>query len=67
MNGTTDGKVLSGVVAQLEFPKYNLKQLTFLKKYSLYLEEEAWFVSSDVPGASTILFRTTLGVRLGLF
>ncbi len=67
MNGTTDGKVLSGVVLQLEFPKYTLKQLTFLKKYSLYVEEEAWFVSSDVPGASTILFRTTLGARLGLF
>jgi hypothetical protein len=40
---------------------------SFMKKYSLYVEEEAWFVTSDVPGASTILFRTTCGVKLGLF
>ncbi|MDA8427302.1 MAG: Ig-like domain-containing protein [Treponema sp.] len=67
MNGTTEGKGLSAVLAQLEFPKYTLGSASFMKKYSLYLEEEAWFVSSDVPGASTILFMTTFGVRLGLF
>ena len=67
MNGTTDGKVVPGIIVQLELPKYTLKQLKFMKKYSLYVEEEAWFVTSDVPGASTILFRTTFGVKLGLF
>jgi len=64
MNGTTDGKVVPGIIVQLELPKYTLKQLKFMKKYSLYVEEEAWFVTSDVPGASTILFRTTFGVKL---
>jgi hypothetical protein len=67
MNGTTEGKGLSAVLAQLEFPKYTLGSVSFMKKYSFYLEEEAWFVSSDVPGASTILLMTTFGVRLGLF
>jgi hypothetical protein len=67
MSGTTGGKVLSGVIAQLELPRYILKNTTFLKRLSLYVEEEAWLVFSDVPGASTVLFRTTLGARVGLF
>jgi hypothetical protein len=67
MNSGAGGKGLSAVIAQLEFPKFTNKSSTFLKKYSLYLEEQAWFVSSDVPGASTILFTTTAGVRVGIF
>ena len=67
MSGTTGGKVLSGVIAQLELPRYTLTHATFLKRFSLYVEEEAWLVFSDVPGASSVLFRTTVGARVGLF
>jgi hypothetical protein len=67
MNGTSQGKGLSAVIAQLEIPKYTLRSAPFLKKYSLYLEEQAWFIPSDVPDASTILLSTTVGVRLGIF
>jgi hypothetical protein len=61
------GNGLAAVIAQLEFPKLTLKNASFLKKYSFYLELQAWFIASDVPGNSKFALMPTIGARLGLF
>ena len=59
------GLVLGAVVAQVEFPKFTIKDWAFMRKISFYTEGQAWFVSSDVQGG--IELRMAFGVRLGLF
>jgi len=59
------GLILGAVVGQLEFPKVTVKKWSFMKKYSLYTEGQAWFVSSDVQGG--IEYRMSCGMRFGLF
>jgi hypothetical protein len=65
MSSSGSGLVLGAVVAQVEFPKVTLKKWSFMRKFSLYTEGQAWFVSSDVQGG--IEFRMGFGLRLGLF
>ena len=60
-----EGLVLGAVVAQVEFPKFTIKDWPIMRKISFYTEGQAWFVSSDVQGG--IEFRMAFGLRLGLF
>jgi hypothetical protein len=64
MGDNTD-QGISAIIGQIEFPKVSLKQLAFMKEYSLYFEEQLWFIASE----SQPEFRpvSTLGVRVGLF
>ena len=60
-----EGLVLGAVVAQIEFPKFTIRDWAFMRKISFYTEGQAWFVSSDVQGG--IELRMAFGLRLGLF
>jgi hypothetical protein len=64
---STKGVGLSAVVAQVEFPKLTLKDVSFMKKFSFYFEEQAWFIASDVSSAAGFELRPTFGARIGLF
>lgn len=59
------GLVLGAVVAQIEFPKVTVKSWIFMRKFSTYIEGQAWFVSSDIQGG--VEYRLAAGLRLGLF
>ena len=59
------GLLVGAVFAQLEFPKFTLKDWTAFKKYSFYTEYQLWVLSSVVSGG--FVQRLSFGVRVGLF
>ena len=59
------GVVLSAIVAQLEFPRFDISGWNAFNSYSLYTEPQLWFVPSDVE--PSIEARLTFGLRIGLF
>jgi hypothetical protein len=63
----SQGKLLSCVIAQLEFPKVSLFQSEYIRYISFYTEGQVWFVPSDVAGAPSILPQIGIGTRIGFF
>ena len=59
------GLVLGAMVAQLELIKVELDQLQYFNTYSLYLENQFWFISSDIEGG--LEYRMAFGVRVNVF
>lgn len=70
---TDDGKVsifdepvvIPAIVAQFEFARFEVKQLPVFKRYSLFTEIAAWFVSSDLT--PKIYPKISFGARIGIF
>ena len=62
---TEDGKVLAGMVAQLEFPIVTLADLAMFNTYSFYTEAQLWFISSDVEAGAA--FKMAFGIRADVF
>ncbi|AFG38483.1 Ig-like domain-containing protein [Spirochaeta africana] len=60
----TTGVVLSGIVAQLEFPRISVDWPAF-NAYSLYTEPQVWFIPSDV--SPEVFFKMSFGARVQLF
>jgi hypothetical protein len=61
---TSAGLVLGGVVAQLEFARFQIPRWRVFNDYALYSEYQLWFISSDVQGGTES--RISFGMRVGL-
>jgi len=61
---TDAGLVLGGMVAQLEFARFQIASWRLLNTYALYTEYQLWFISSDVEAGTAS--RISFGLRLGL-
>lgn len=59
------GLVLGALLIQLEIIKVEIESLKFFNAYSLYLENQTWFISSDVEGG--LENRVALGLRINIF
>lgn len=59
------GKVLGGIVGQLEFPKVTFEDNEYLQYVSLYTEGQLWFIPSDTD--PSIEPQIGFGVRVGMF
>ena len=57
--------ILSAVVGQLEFPRFNFERLQYFSTLSFYSELQAWFISAEVSGG--IAYRMSFGVRSSIF
>ncbi|TVR06297.1 MAG: hypothetical protein EA403_00990, partial [Spirochaetaceae bacterium] len=64
MDEDTPGLVMSAVLAQWEFARFEFAERTAFRNISLYLEPNFWFASSDVEAGT--VFRLSLGLRTGL-
>ncbi len=64
MDEDTSGLVMSAVLAQWEFARFEFAERTAFRNVSLYLEPNFWFASSDVEAGT--VFRMSLGLRTGL-
>ncbi len=60
-----NGLVLGAAILQLELLKFSLDHRTFLNGLSAYLENQFWFISSDIQGG--IEYRLALGLRANIF
>jgi len=58
------GLVLGGMVAQLEFARFQIAGWRAANSYALYTEYQLWFISSDVEGGTAS--RLAFGLRMGL-
>jgi hypothetical protein len=61
---TDAGLVLGGMVAQLEFARFQIPGWRAANSYALYTEYQLWFISSDVEGGTAS--RLAFGLRMGL-
>ncbi|MDC7234100.1 MAG: Ig-like domain-containing protein [Spirochaetales bacterium] len=59
------GLVLGALLIQLELIKVEVESLKFFNAYSLYMEDQIWFISSDVQGG--IENRIAIGLRVNIF
>ncbi|MFH2115785.1 MAG: Ig-like domain-containing protein [Spirochaetota bacterium] len=59
------GLMLAAVVAQLEFPRVTLKDLSIFRTYSFYTEGTFWLFSSDVE--AKVQPALAMGIRIGVF
>ncbi|MBN1835579.1 MAG: hypothetical protein JW820_06995 [Spirochaetales bacterium] len=62
---TDAGLVLGGIVAQLEFARFEIARWRVLNDYALYTEYQLWFISSDIEAGTAS--RIAFGLRVGLF
>ncbi|MBN1837532.1 MAG: hypothetical protein JW820_16875 [Spirochaetales bacterium] len=62
---TDAGLVLGGVVAQLEFARFEIARWRALNAYALYTEYQLWFISSDIEAGTAS--RIAFGLRVELF
>ncbi len=60
-----DGLVLGALVGQIELIKAEFKNLPFLNTYSIYFEDQLWFISSDIQGG--LENRIAFGMRINVF
>jgi hypothetical protein len=61
---TSEGLVLGGMVAQLEFAHFEIPNWRMASSYGLYAEYQLWFISSDVEAGTAN--RLAFGLRIGL-
>jgi hypothetical protein len=59
------GLVLGALIAQLELLKVEFPQRNNFKAVSLYVENQLWFISSDIEGG--LEDRIAFGLRLNIF
>jgi hypothetical protein len=59
------GTIIGGVIGQLEFPIIKNRAMSVLNTYSMYVEYQLWFISSDVD--ARLNNRFSFGIRLGVF
>lgn len=64
MDAGSEGLVMSAVLAQWEFARFRIPAWTTFHTFSLYLEPNLWFASSDVEAAA--VFRISFGLRVGI-
>ena len=64
MDEDSDGLVMSAVLAQWDFARFEFEQWPALRSFAFYLEPNIWFASSDVQAGA--VFRMSLGLRAGL-
>lgn len=57
--------VLSAIVGQLEFPRFQLQHRNTFNAFAFYTEPQVWFIPSDA--APDIVPRLSFGARLQLF
>jgi hypothetical protein len=60
-----NGLVLGSIILQIELLKVELKNLGMLNTYSAYVENQLWFISSDIQGG--LEFRMAFGLRVNVF
>ncbi len=65
-------QILSAVLAQLEFPKVNFKQMKMFSTFSLYSEFSFWFIPTDVQSAGDVSIKNLVpqfseGIRVNVF
>lgn len=63
--GEEDGLVLGAVIVQLEVLKVEIEQWNAMNAYAAYVENQFWFISSDIQGG--IKYRLAFGMRINLF
>ena len=70
-NETSSGKPqwLSSVVGQIEFPRIQRKDASFLSAFSFYTEGSLWFIPTDVAGdnINSMVFQMSVGLRANIF
>jgi hypothetical protein len=59
------GLILGALIAQLELVKIKFPNLRAFNTFSLYIENQLWFISSDVEGG--LEYRVSLGGRVSVF
>jgi hypothetical protein len=59
------GLVLGAIVLQLELVKVELKNAAVFNAYAAYVENQLWFISSDVEGG--LAYRMAFGLRINVF
>ena len=59
-----DGLVLSAILAQWEFARFQVETWSFMNQFSLYAEPSLWFISSDVEAGT--VFKLSLGLRVNI-
>ena len=60
-----EGLVLGAMVVQLEFIKVELEQLKLFNTFSFYMENQFWFISSDIEGG--LEYKVAFGIRTNVF
>ena len=64
-NEEQSGLVLGALVGQIELVKAKFESLKYFNTYSVYFEDQLWFISSDVEGG--LENRIAFGIRIGVF
>ena len=64
-NEEQGGLILGAMIAQLELVKVELEDLDYFNTYSFYIENQFWFISSDVEGG--LEYRMAFGIRVNVF
>jgi len=59
------GTIVGAVVGQLEFPIIKNRAMSIFNTYSLFVEYQLWFISSDVE--ARLRNEIAFGIRLGVF
>jgi len=65
MDGDNDPLVMSAVLLQWEFARFRISGWKAFRTFSLYVEPNLWFASSDVEAGA--IFKVALGARVGIF
>lgn len=65
-------QTLSAILAQLEFPKVNFKQMKMFSTFSLYSEFSFWFIPTDVQSVGEVKIDNLVpqfseGIRVNVF
>ncbi len=56
---------LASILAQVEFPIFNIPKWTVLRRYSAYSEFQVWLISSDIEGG--LYYKMSFGARANVF
>ncbi len=59
------GLVLGAIILQLELLKIELQNAGMFNAYAAYVENQLWFISSDVQGG--LAYRMAFGLRINVF
>ena len=65
MDSGSDPLVMSSVLVQWEFARFQIAEWTTFRTFSLYAEPNLWFAASDVEAG--VIFKLAFGFRVGIF
>jgi hypothetical protein len=60
-----EGLVLAAVIGQIELARFEIEKWKVFNAFSLYVEGQLWFISSDIEGGA--LFKLAFGLRSEVF